>query len=466
MSRLLISAAHKSSGKTTITLGLCAALSRRGMAVQPFKKGPDYIDPLWLSMAADRTCFNLDFYTQSHEEILTTYARAARDADISIVEGNKGLYDGTDLEGSNSSAALASLLGTPIVLVIDTQGITRSVAPLLLGFQSFDRDINIAGVILNKVGGSRHESKLRAVIERYTDIPVLGAVQRDPQLEIKERHLGLIPSNELSQASQTISTIADHIAKQVELDKLLDIARQARPLPDNFSDTQTATAALDIKLGIARDAAFGFYYPDDLAALSAAGAKLVNIDTLQDSHLPEIDGLFIGGGFPETHMKQLEANVSLRREIRQAIENGMPVYAECGGLMYLARKICWHDEQAEMVGIIPADVIMHNRPVGRGYTLLEETDHLPWRHANGEPIHAHEFHYSELRGLSNTAQFAYRVLRGTGIQHGMDGYVYKNLVATYTHQRHVRKSPWATRFIEFVRQTRHSTQHRHQKLGV
>jgi cobyrinic acid a,c-diamide synthase len=458
MSRLLISAAHKSSGKTTLSLGICAALARRGLTVQSFKKGPDYIDPLWLSRASGRPCYNLDFYTQSHDEIKDSFTRPDP-TDISLIEGNKGLYDGTDIEGGNSSAALARLLNTPVILVIDTQGITRSLAPLLLGFQSFEADVNIAGVILNKIGGSRHESKLRAVVERYTDIPVLGAVQRDKELLITERHLGLIPSNEVGEANSVIDKISQKIANQVDIDRILDIARQVPSLSRPSPEHPEPVKPHDITIGIARDAAFGFYYPDDLQALSSAGAKLVEFDTLNDSHLPEIDGLFIGGGFPETHMEALEANESLRTDIKQVIENGMPAYAECGGLMYLANNIKWHDQTRKMAGVIQADVVMHDAPVGRGYVLLEETDDCPWIFSNtsDRTLHVHEFHYSELINIQSTFKFAYRVDRGTGIMDQKDGLIYKNLVATYAHQRHVSGNPWAKYFVEFVRQKKHET---------
>ena len=191
MSRLLISAAHKSSGKTTVSLGLCAALAERGLAVQPFKKGPDYIDPMWLGKAAGRPCYNLDFYCMSHAEILTTVGHYSASANIALIEGNKGLYDGLDLDGSNSNAALARLTRTPVILVLDARGMTRGIAPLILGYQAFDPEVHIAGVILNQLGGSRHEAKLRAVIEHYTDIPVIGGVHRDKSMEIAERHLGL-----------------------------------------------------------------------------------------------------------------------------------------------------------------------------------------------------------------------------------------------------------------------------------
>jgi cobyrinic acid a,c-diamide synthase len=452
MGQLFISAAHKSSGKTTLSISLCAALSQRGLRVQPFKKGPDYIDPMWLSRAAGRDCHNLDFHTMGHGEILRTFGHYGNDADVCLVEGNKGLYDGLDLEGSNSNAALATLLGAPVILVIDAQGMTRGIAPLILGYQAFDPNIRIAGVILNQLGGRRHESKLRAVIEHYTDVPVIGAVHRDPALQIQERHLGLIPSNEAQAVARQIQTMAQAVAEQVDLDKLLAIADTA-PLPAYEALAPATIPTPDLRIGIARDAAFGFYYPGDLEAFRQAGAELVAIDTLADTQLPEVDGLFIGGGFPETQMQALEANVGLRTAIRQAIEDGLPVYAECGGLMYLTRSLNWQGRRCEMVGAIPADTVMHTRPQGRGYVRLAETAHMPWGGDHGE-IHAHEFHYSALENLGGDLHYAYEVKRGTGIDGHRDGLVYRNVLACYAHLRHVDGNPWVPRFVDFVRRQR------------
>jgi len=458
MNRLFISAAHKSSGKTTVCIGLCAALRARGETVQPFKKGPDYIDPLWLGLAAGRPCYNLDPYLSSADEIRAEVAQRMRGSSLGIVEGNKGLYDGLALDGSNSNAALAALLGTPVVLVIDARGMTRGIAPLILGFQAFDRNVRIAGVILNQLGGTRHEAKLRAVIAHYTGVPVLGAVQYDERLTIVERHLGLVPSNEAQGARSRIDEIAAHIAAQVDLDQVLAIARQAAPLHAGTLATQAAGGA-PVRIGIARDAAFGFYYPGDLDALRAAGAELVSFDALHAGHLPQVDGLFIGGGFPETHMEALAANASLRRELRDAIEAGLPAYAECGGLMYLARGIEWQGRRAEMVGAIPADIVMHSRPVGRGYVHLRETGRGPWpgpHPVHAALIHAHEFHYSSVENLAPDAEFAYDVERGHGIDGRHDGLVHKNLLASFSHLRDVAGNPWARRFVDFVRSRSHA----------
>lgn len=484
MNRLLISAAHKSSGKTTLSVGLCAALHARGLIVQPFKKGPDFIDPMWLSLASGRDCHNLDFYLMGRDEILRTFTARSRGADISLIEGNKGLYDGLSLDGSNSNAALATLLETPVVLVIDARGMTRGIAPLILGYQAFDRNIKIAGVILNQLGGSRHEAKLRAVIEHYTSVPVLGAVHHNNRLAIVERHLGLMPSNEATGAKTKIDAIASLVADSVDLDRLIAVSSPAPtfagsalstspasgrcgeevkekepspsfPLPQAGEGREpSALRATPIKLGIAHDAAFAFYYPGDLEALRAAGADLVTIDTLKDARLPEVDALFIGGGFPEVFMEQLEANATLRRDIRQAIEDGLPAYAECGGLMYLSRSLSWRGKRCEMAGVIPGDVVMHDRPMGRGYVLLRETGKGPWPLPQAAEVRAHEFHYSSLENLAPNIVYAYDVLRGTGVDGAHDGIVYKNLFACYAHLRDLEDNRWTARFVNFVRERR------------
>lgn len=451
MNRFLISAAHKSSGKTMVSIGLCAALAARGHDVQPYKKGPDYIDPMWLGQAAGRPCRNLDLYLMENDDVVATFARHA--SEVNLVEGNKGLYDGLALDGSNSNAALAKLLDLPVFLVIDARGMTRGIAPLILGYQAFDKDIRIAGVILNNLGGRRHESKLRQVIEHYTDVPVIGAIQHDERLSIVERHLGLMPSNESIAANAKIKQIGEAIAEQVDLDRLLALSRK-EPLPvPHKAEVSPLPCGGKVKIGIARDRAFGFYYADDLDALQAAGAELVPFDALNDAHLPEIDGLYVGGGFPEACAIELEANSSLRGEIKQAIESGLPAYAECGGLMYLSRGIEYEGRTYEMVGAIPGDVKMHAKPVGRGYVHLREDAGHPWPRpdAPARQIKAHEFHYSSLDNLPPGTRFAYHVERGHGIDGARDGLMVHNLLASYTHLRTIGSCYWATRFVAFVR---------------
>ncbi len=454
MHRFLISAAHKSSGKTTLSIGIAAALRARGLTVQPFKKGPDYIDPLWLGRAAGRGCRNLDFFLSPHDEIQAQFAHGHA-ADVCLVEGNKGLYDGLALDGSNSNAALARLLDLPVFLVLDARGQTRGVAPLILGYQAFDPAIRIAGVILNRLGGSRHETKLRAVVEHYTNVPVIGAVHEDAQLAVVERHLGLMPVNEAAHAEQTIAAIAERVARQVDLDRLLAISTTQVPLAPPPQTLQAATHATSIRVAIARDNAFGFYYTDDLEALAAQGATLMPFDTLKDAQLPSCDALFIGGGFPEFFLDELAANASLRDDIRTAIENGLPTYAECGGLMYLAQSITWQGKTRPMVGAIAGDILMHDKPVGRGYTIIAPTGEHPWcRPASPDfchPLHAHEFHYSEIRGLPADTRYAYTVQRGHGVDGTRDGILCHKLLASYIHLRDTAGCHWPARFIQYAR---------------
>lgn len=450
MGNLFISAAHKSSGKTTLSIGICACLAEDGLKVRAFKKGPDYIDPMWLGSATGHACYNLDFYTMSHAEIMQRFDLYNQDMDIGVIEGNKGLFDGLDLDGSNSNAALASLLGSPVILVLDVRGMTRGIAPLILGYQAFDQKVNIAGVIFNQLGGSRHEAKLRAVVEHYTDVPVVGAVQRNTQLNLNERHLGLIPSNEFSASATKIDKIAGLIRQQVDLSKLLEISQTAVTLQKNTDSIVRSKKYNNVKIGLLRDSAFGFYYSHDIDRFKQLGVELVYIDSMQTKVLPRIDGLFIGGGFPETHLTEINQNTSLRESLLVNIKQGLPVYAECGGLMYLAKSITWQNDKQDMVGVIPADVIMEEKPQGRGYVKLKPTDAFPWPQAKSDTVSAHEFHYSRLKNLSGNHKYAYKVLRGFGIDGTNDGLLINNVMASYSHLSDGETNPWIESFLQFV----------------
>jgi cobyrinic acid a,c-diamide synthase len=322
---------------------------------------------------------------------------------------------------------------------------------LILGYQAFDSNIEIKGVILNNLGGYRHEEKLRKVIEHYTDVEVIGAVHHQPELDIEERHLGLVPSHEDASCTSKIRLLQQAIEQQVDLDALLKAATDAAPARRSIISAKTTTQPADVNIGIVENSAFGFYYPDDLDAFTEAGANLVTVDNIDDNELPDVDGLFIGGGFPETHMSALESNENFRRQVAHAIDNGMPVYAECGGLMYLARSIEWQNRKHSMVGAIPADIVMERRPQGRGYVRLQETAQGLWPSRSEQVIAAHEFHYSRFINLPKDARFAFQVLRGTGIDGEHDGYIRNNMLACYTHQRNTRNNKWVVRFVEFVR---------------
>ena len=458
MSRLLVSATRKSSGKTIISTALVALLKARGLNPQPYKKGPDYIDPQWLAAAAEGPCYNLDFNVQSHDQIVAMVADKSSPpySDLtcfSLIEANKGLYDGVAADGSDSNAALAKLLRCPVLLVVDCEGMTRGIAPLLLGYADFDRQLTIGGVILNRVGGARHRAKLVAAVETYTDIPLMGVVMKDPALVLPERHLGLVPANEATHKSRFIETLAARLAAQLDIEKIIALGAPAAPLLDPRRGARRAPpkATADIRIGVFRDAAFGFYYADDLEAFARCGAALVFIDSLSDAALPAVDGLLIGGGFPETQAAALAANGVLRGAVKEAIEGGLPAYAECGGLMYLTRSIHWQGQRFAMCGVIAADTQIYEQPQGRGYVVLDETAAMLWALRPNTTIAAHEFHYSRLVGLGSQYPTAYKLCRGVGLGDGRDGIVYKNLLASYTHQRAVG-SDWVKRFSDFVRQ--------------
>lgn len=451
---VMIAAGWRSSGKTSIATGLAAALVRRGLAVQPFKKGPDFIDPQWLSAAAGRDCRNLDLHLQGGEGVSAYCSRHIGDAAIALVEGNLGLHDGMASDGSDSNAALARRLGLPVILVLDARGMQRGAAAIVMGLAAFDPQLRIAGVILNRLAGARHEAKVREAIESHTGCKVLGAVREDARYALVERHLGLIPANEAPDATARVNALAAMIESSVDIPAVIAAASSATmPAPLARSGPARTTTS-GPRIGIARDCAFGFYYPDDLEALREAGATLVPFDATCDARLPAIDALVIGGGFPETRAAALEANVPLRAAIRAAIEEGLPVYAECGGLMYLARTLTYGGRTYRMVGAIPADTVMHAKPVGKGYVTLAPTADHPW--CGAEVLHAHEFHYSSVENIGPDVRFAYRVIRGHGVDGVRDGLVYRNVLASYAHLRSVGGNGWARRFVAHARRNAHA----------
>lgn len=449
--RVVVGAPSGRSGKTTVTLGLLAALKNSGLTVQPFKKGPDFIDPSWMTMVTGRACRNLDGFMMTRETILDSFIKNTAGTDIGVVEGAMGLFDGVDIEGSGSTAEIAKAISSPLILVVDTTRMTRSVAPLVRGFMDFDSGLRVAGVILNKVARARHENMLREAIERYCGIPVLGVIPKGQQFTIPDRHLGLIPAAERDELAASVTEIGKAALTFFDMEKIMEVAKSAPPL---IKDKSTGTECGRMPggespvIGVFRDRAFTFYYPENVEALAAAGSEIVGINSLSDHKLPDIDALYIGGGFPEVFAGDIEANESLRRDIKNRVEAGMPVYAECGGLMYLSRSLKWKEKKYSMSGCLPFDVVMSDRPQGHGYEVVEVVLDNPF-FPRGAVIKAHEFHHSRVENIDEEKMtFVFRVTRGWGIDGERDGAVYKNVLACYCHL-HASSCPgWAEAIVK------------------
>ncbi len=455
--RVIIAALRGGSGKTMVSLGLLAAWKRLwGRRLIAFKKGPDYIDAGWLGLAAGGDCYNLDPFLMAPDAILASFVHRSWQADGCLIEGNRGLYDGVDVEGTCSSAEVAKLLRAPVILVVDATKMTRTAAALVKGCQELDADVDLAGVIVNRVAGGRHERILRATIERYCDLPVVGVIPKDAFNIFPERHMGLVPAQEHRELDRAMAMVAEKMKGCVDLDRLWNIACRAESLGLAMADTglgaETAPGE-GITIGVVRDQAFQFYYPENLEALRKAGATVKEISSLEAGHLPALDALYIGGGFPETHLEQLYHNGKLRESIRRAVENGLPVYAECGGLMYLSRGIHHQQKYYPMVGVFPCDVVLGKKPQGHGYTVVEcvrENPFIP----RGLEFRGHEFHYSRVVDLDSGIPFALRLKKGHGIVHGHDGMCYRNVMASYSHLHAVGNEFWAEAMVTAARNHR------------
>lgn len=463
--RLVIAGLSGDSGKTVTSLSLLTALRRRGLRLSVFKKGPDYIDAAWLSWASGSACRNLDTYMVGADGVLASFARAAAGTDIAVIEGNRGLFDGKDAEGTHSTASLARLLGAPVVLVVDCTKSTRTIAALVKGCQVFEPGLNLAGVIMNQVAGERHRRVITAAIEQACHLPVVGALPRfgyDDTL-IPGRHLGLVTPAEFGGESgleARLSMLADNY---LNIDSLLEIAQRAEPLeaPEARSALRTERP---VRVGWFRDSAFTFYYPENLEALESAGSHLVAISSLDDAALPDIDALYIGGGFPETHAERLSENHALRDAVRTSVDAGLPVYAECGGLIFLCRELSCGERRYPMAGVFPIELGMHDKPAGHGYTEISVDRPNPFFEV-GATILGHEFHYS---GPTETLSDEYgcmRVTSGVGLGNKRDGLLYKNCLACYFHLHAGGVPTWATSLVGRAAEYRATRRLRDQAEG-
>ena len=447
---VVVAALRGGSGKTIFSVGIIAALKSLGRSVAPFKKGPDYIDAGWLALAAGRPCYNLDSFLIDQKTLLSSYQTHAQNTDFALIEGNRGLYDCINTEGRTSTAELAKLLRLPIILCIDATKTTRTMAAVVGGIAAFDPDVRIGGVVLNRVAGARHQGILTRSIEEYTGIPVVGAVPKLRKQRFPERHMGLVPTPEHGWAATAIDAIRDIAREHLDLDRIQALAATAAPLEElpvaNRSGAPTGDNPPTI--GILRDAAFQFYYTENIEALEAAGGRLRFISPLRDRHIPRVDAMYIGGGFPETNARELEANITFRSELKALADGGLPIYAECGGLMYLGERLALSDGEFEMTGVLPAVFGFSRRPQGHGYTIVKVTRPNPF-YATGTTLLGHEFHYSSVKTWNGPADsLAFSMERGTGFMDGRDGVCINNVLATYTHIHALGTPRWATALID------------------
>jgi cobyrinic acid a,c-diamide synthase len=459
MKQILISGDRSGSGKTSITLALAALLAKE-CRVQTFKAGMDYIDPSYLTAASGRPCRNLDSFAMNEDQIRAVYSHGCREADIAIVEGVRGLYEGAEaLSDTGSTAAIAKALDLPVVLVVSAQSITRSAAALVKGFQSFDPNLRIAGVILNNVKGGSHTSKATTAIEHYCNIPVIGAIPRTEEMQLAMRHLGLVPYREGSgrgDFDERIGAVTRIIGDYVDLDRFRSLMKEG-PVPAHDEMILSGPDSCDIRIGIALDEVFNFYYADLFDILRSCGAECVTFSPVHDRQLPEADGYIFGGGYPELFGAELEGNRSMRESVLDASRRGVPIYAECGGLMYLTDRIVlrkgWQGSDQEqsyaMCGVFSGETRMPARRVVSYVEGVSRADSI----FGACKFRGHEFHYSDV-SLEPGTTFAYCLSRGIGISERMDGATTGRTLGSYTHLHPVASAGMFRKFSDACRHAR------------
>ncbi len=452
--RIVIGGLSGDSGKTVLSFGIIASLRDKNRNVSAFKKGPDYIDAAWLSLVSGKPARNLDTYLMGFPKVKNSFLKNAEKSDISLIEGNRGLFDGVDSLGTHSTAELAKLLKAPLIIVQNLTKVTRTAAATILGCTKLDPDLNIAGVILNQVAGERHLKVAKEAIEETTGIPVLGSI---PKLKndyiLPSRHLGLITPDEYNGKSDFISDLRTIINDNVDVPRLIKIATDL-PLLDydnnKIINHDIASAEEKVHIGYFKDQSFTFYYPENLELLSKAGAKLHAISAFRDSNLGDLDAVYIGGGFPETNLTRLELNKEIMHSLKELAEDGLPIYAECGGLMYLAKEVEWKDQKHSLTGILPISIKMHDKPQGHGYYRAIVDGENPYFKL-GTQVNGHEFHYSAIKEFDENIKSALSVIRGNGCFNERDGLVYKNVFASYLHLHALASPEWVTGMIACAR---------------
>lgn len=448
--RLVMAALRGGAGKTTLSVAMIAALRQQGIVVAPFKKGPDYIDAAWLSRAASGPCYNLDTYLMGADQVARSFVRHASASGVSIIEGNRGLFDGVNAGGEFSTAELAKLIQAPVILVVDCDKVTRTAAAMVLGCIHLDPAVNIQGVILSRVNGSRHASVIRRSIEDYTGLHVYGVVPRLADLPFEQRHLGLIPPEEHDRVKQALEKAQAIARDYLDLPGLLQVAQSAPSWTiDAFPGPAHCCRRVEapVTIGVIKDAAFQFYYSDNIEALTDRGARIVEVSALNDKVLPPVDALYIGGGFPETQAGKLAANESFRFSVKKAAEAGLPIYAECGGFIYLGNSLTIGDRQYPMTGLLPVTFGLEKKPQGHGYTTLVVDRENPFFPV-GQTLTGHEFHYCRILSQEEDASTACLVLRGTGMGGRRDGMCQNNILASFTHLHALGTPEWADALID------------------
>lgn len=453
--RIILAGLSGGSGKTFVSIGLCRALSRRGLNVAPFKKGPDYIDASWLTHASRRAACNLDPFLLPAETIAALFQERAADADISVIEGNRGLFDGKDREGTCSTAELARQLSAPVVLVLDATKMTRTAAAVVAGCRAFEPGLNLAGVILNRTAGERHRRILKECIEGLAGVPVLGSLPKMGANPIPERHMGLVSDQEHEGREAALDAIADVVERWVDVARLVDVAKDASEPAKAGPVPWPARVAPDEGpvIGYVHDAALWFYYPENLTALERAGARLKRVSLLDAAPWPELHGLYLGGGFPETQAAALAANEPIRAHVRRLAESGLPIYAECGGFMYLCEGLHMEEGGRDLwrpfAGVFPLSTRLCARPQGLGYVEAKVEGENPF-HPLGMRITGHEFHYSACTEPSRPAampRLTLKMLRGHGMIDGRDGLLAGRTFAAYSHIHALGAPHWAPAFV-------------------
>jgi len=453
--RLLIAGTHSGVGKTTLSTALMACLTGLGYRVQPYKVGPDYIDPGYHGVATGRVSRNLDCWMLGEEAVRELFIRSALDADISLVEGVMGLYDGLGATSFSSSAHIAKILNTPVLLVLDARSMARSAAAVVLGYRELDSEVIIAGVILNRVGSQRHFRILREAIQDACHVPVVGYVPRQAGIELPERHLGLLPTAEKDGLTGHVGAMAEAVKEGLDIQQILALADDAGSSPEPLHQVFPGVKAdCRVRLGIVRDRAFNFYYQDGLDVLAALGAELVECSPLDGGGLPgNLHGLYIGGGFPEMFLEEISQNEPFKKDLRAAAASGMPIYAECGGLMYLVSAIIdFAGNEYPTAGLLEGRCRMGKKRAALGYVTATALSNSILC-TEGSSLRGHEFHYSTLV-MDQQYAGAYRLTRWGEGPAGEDGIAAGNILASYVHLHFAGCPGAAARFLEHCKEYR------------